>query len=105
MPGQPPGSRPPLRITYTLRLSARAPLESVGPLPDGRVPSCTVSLSGNRCRQFQRGVAEFSVLLGPELFGTYVAELVEALETRRDAGAFRPDRAVSGEGAVMTASQ
>ena len=36
----------------------------------------------------QRGVAEFFVLLGPEHFATYLAELVEALETGSDPGAF-----------------
>ena len=36
----------------------------------------------------QRGVAEFFVLLGPEQFSTYLAELVEALETGNDPGAF-----------------
>ena len=36
----------------------------------------------------QRGVAEFFVLLGPERFEEYVAEMVEALETGSDPGAF-----------------
>jgi hypothetical protein len=36
----------------------------------------------------QRGVAEFFVLLGPERFGAYLAELVETLEMGSDPGAF-----------------
>ncbi|HTF34943.1 MAG TPA: hypothetical protein VK714_14765 [Myxococcota bacterium] len=36
----------------------------------------------------QRGLAEFFVLLGLEHFGTFLAELVEALETGSDPGAF-----------------
>jgi hypothetical protein len=36
----------------------------------------------------QRSVAEFFVLLGPELFATYQAELVQTLETGSDPGAF-----------------
>jgi hypothetical protein len=36
----------------------------------------------------QRSVAEFFVLLGPELFARYQADLVEALETGSDPGAF-----------------
>jgi hypothetical protein len=36
----------------------------------------------------QRGAAEFFVLLGPEHFATYQAELVETLETGSDPGAF-----------------
>ena len=34
----------------------------------------------------QRGVAEFFVLLGPEQFDEYVAEMVETLETGSDPG-------------------
>jgi len=34
----------------------------------------------------QRGVAEFFVLLGPEQFETYVAEMVETLETGSEPG-------------------
>ena len=33
-------------------------------------------------------MAEFSELLGPELFGAYQAELMETLETGSDPGAF-----------------
>jgi len=36
----------------------------------------------------QRSVADFFVFLGPQLFATYVAELIEALETGSDPGAF-----------------
>jgi hypothetical protein len=36
----------------------------------------------------QRGVAEFFVLLGPERFEEYVAEMMETLETGSDPGAF-----------------
>jgi hypothetical protein len=36
----------------------------------------------------QGGVAELFELLGPELFAAYQAELVEALETGSDPGAF-----------------
>jgi len=36
----------------------------------------------------QGGVAEFFVLLGPERFEEYVAEMVETLETGSDPGAF-----------------
>ena len=36
----------------------------------------------------QRGVAEFSVLLGHEQFVTYLDELVEEVETGSDPGSF-----------------
>jgi len=47
--------------------------------------SSTIEIIGS---SDQRSVAEFFVLLGPEQFGTYVAELMEALETGSDPGAF-----------------
>ena len=47
--------------------------------------SSTIEMIGS---SDQRSVAEFFVLLAPEQFSTYLAGLVEALETGSDPGRF-----------------
>ena len=71
----------------TIRGRSRA-VAALGGATSNSGPSCPQRSIETIGSSDQGGLAEFFPLLGPELFATYQAELVETLETGSDPGAF-----------------